>query len=259
MKKIQIYVACLFVLSMLVVPCSAFAFFGVDIGAGYWQQNPSGNFSYQALSPSDQLDLQNDLYYDKQNKPFFRAKVELPLILPNIYFMATPMKFDGSGPISRTINFGGESFPANVSIDSTLKLDHYDLALYYPLPFLKTATAGILSVELGLDARMFDFEGSLSEPASNLTASDKQTFYIPMLYAAIIVKPIDLLSIELEARASSYGSNHYYDYIGRLRINPIPLIFIGGGYRAEEVKVDESDVLADIKFKGPFVEAGFSF
>jgi hypothetical protein len=80
-----------------------------------------------------------------------------------------------------------------------------------------------------------------------------------MIYAGIIVKPIDLLSIEFEARGISYGSNHYYDYIGRLRVNPIPLVFIAGGYRSESVKIDESDVLADIKFSGPFIEAGVHF
>ena len=80
-----------------------------------------------------------------------------------------------------------------------------------------------------------------------------------MIYAGIMVKPIDLLSIEVEGRGIAYGSNHYYDFIGRLKVNPIPLVFIGAGYRSESIKIDESDVLADIKFAGPFVEVGVSF
>jgi hypothetical protein len=63
---------------MLVIPCRAFAFFDVEVGVGYWQQTPSGNLSYNALTAADQLDLKDDLYYDTQNKPFVRAKIELP-------------------------------------------------------------------------------------------------------------------------------------------------------------------------------------
>ena len=37
------------------------------------------------------------------------------------------------------------------------------------------------------------------------------------------------------------------------------LVFIGAGYRSESLKIDESGILADIKFAGPFVEVGVSF
>ena len=259
MKKIQLYIACLFVLSMLVIPCSAFAGFGVELGVGYWQQTPSGTLSYKALTPADQLDLKNDLYYDTQTKPFARAKIELPLILPNIYLMATPMNFEGSGPISRTISFGGKTYAANVPIESKLKLDHYDLALYYPIPLLKTATLNTLSIELGLNFQYLDFEGTLTQQSPYVTSSKSRSIYWPMIYAGVMVKPMDLFSIEFEGRGIAYGSNHYYDFIGRLRVNPIKLVFIGAGYRSESLKIDESDVLADIKFAGPFVEVGVSF
>jgi outer membrane protein len=244
---------------MLLIPCSAFAFFGAEIGVGYWQQTPSGNMSYKALTPDDQLDLKDDLYYDKQNKPFVRAKIELPLILPNIYFMATPMKFEGAGTISRSIKFGDQIFSTTAPVESKLKLDHYDLALYYPIPLLKTATLNTLSIELGLNFQYLDFEGTLAQPTLNVTSSKSRSIYWPMIYAGIVVKPIDLISIELEGRGIAYGSNHYYDFIGRLKVNPIPLVFIGAGYRSESIKIDESDVLADIKFVGPFVEVGVKF
>lgn len=262
MKRTHIYLVCLLVLAMVVIPYQAFAFFGADIGVGYWQQTPSGNLGYQALTPLDQIDLKDDLHFDKESKPFFRAKVELPLILPNIYLMATPMSFEGSGPISRTIHYGNETFSGTANFESKLKLDHYDVALFYPIPLLKTATLGKLNVDLGLNIRMIDFEGTITGPnVSGITtsASKSLTLYVPMIYAGIQVKPISAFSIEVEARGIAYGSNHYYDYIGRLRVNPIPLVFIGAGYRVETIKIDESDVLADIKFSGPFAEAGLSF
>jgi hypothetical protein len=47
-------------------------------------------------------------------------------------------------------------------------MDHYDVALYYSIPFLKTATLGIFNIEAGLNARIFDLSnviGKLRIPA----------------------------------------------------------------------------------------------
>ena len=89
--------AYLFVLSLLVVPCSAFAFFAMDVGVGYWRQTPSGTLELQTRSRrfTGDIDLKDDLNLDRETKPFVRIRAELPLILPNIYLMATPMPFEG--------------------------------------------------------------------------------------------------------------------------------------------------------------------
>ncbi|MGC1454277.1 MAG: TIGR04219 family outer membrane beta-barrel protein [Nitrospirota bacterium] len=260
-----LYVACLFVLSLLVVPCSAFAFFAMDVGVGYWRQTPSGTLNYKPVSGSGvvgDIDLKDDLNLGRETKPFVRIRAELPLILPNIYLMATPMQFKGSGTLTRSISYNNQQFAIGAPVDSKLKLDHYDLALFYPIPVLKTATGGKLNIDLGLNARKIDFEGTITGPNLALvttSASKTLSIYVPMIFAAVQVKPIDAFSIEAEVRGIAYSNSHYYDYIGRLRVNPIPLVFIAAGYRAETIKIDQSDVKADIKFGGPFVEAGLHF
>jgi len=259
MKRAHVYLVCLFVLAMLVVPYRAFAFIGLDVSVGAWQQTPSGTLDYKGAIATDKLDLENDLKYDDENKLLVRVKAELPLILPNIYLMASPMSFEGTGQKNVDFSYGGQTFDANVPFDSKLKLDHYDLALFYPIPLLKTATAGKLNVEFGLNARKIDFEGTINQPSSGLSASKKLTLYVPMIYAGVQVKPISAFSIEAEVRGISYSDNSYFDYIGRIKIKPIPLVYIAGGYRSETIKIDESDVDVDMEFKGPFVEAGLSF
>jgi len=259
-KKMPLYVACLFVLSLLVVPCSAFAFFALDVGVGYWRQTPSGTLNYKPVSVPGvigDIDLKDDMNLGRETKPFARIRAELPLILPNIYLMATPMQFKGSGQLTRSISYNNQTFAATSTIDSKVKLDHYDVALFYPIPVLKTATGGKLNVDLGLNARKIDFEGTINNGIVN--ASKNLSIYVPMIFAGIQVKPIDAFSIEAEIRGIAYSNNHYYDYIGRLRINPVPLVFIAAGYRAETFKIDHSDVKADIKIGGPFVEVGLSF
>jgi outer membrane protein len=259
MRKIQLTFACIFVLTMLAVPSRAFALFGLDAGVGYWMQTPSGTMQYQPITGTvGAIDLKDDLNFDTQNRPFVRVKAELPLILPNIYFMATPMSFDQTALVTRPISFGGQTFgTVGVPVDSKLKLDHYDLALFYPIPLLKTATLGKLNVEFGLNARQINFEGTIS--GGGRTGSKSLTLFVPMIYAGVQVKPISLFSIEAEFRGIAYGENHYYDYLGRVKVNPIPLVYIAGGYRAETLKIDAQDVKADIKFGGPFIEVGVSF
>jgi hypothetical protein len=80
-----------------------------------------------------------------------------------------------------------------------------------------------------------------------------------MIYLGAQLKPVKYLSLEAEARGIAYSSNHYYDLIGRLKVQPIGPVFIAGGYRYEDVKIDQSDVKAKITFQGPFLELGIVF
>jgi len=259
MKKHSVLVLFVLSLAVIVLPSQAFAFLGLEAGVGYWQQTPSGTLDYKGTSLTDNLDLKSDLNYEKKSNPFVRIKAELPLILPNIYIMATPMSFDGTGTKNVSFNYGGQTFSANTAIQSKVKLDHYDLAFFYPIPLLKPATVGVLNAELGLNIRKIDFQGTISQDTLSLSASKSLSLYVPMIYVGVQVKPTSTFSVEIEGRGIAYGANHYYDYMGKLKIMPIGPLYVSGGYRAETIKIDQSDVKCDIKFAGPFVEAGLFF
>ncbi|HTG00075.1 MAG TPA: TIGR04219 family outer membrane beta-barrel protein [Nitrospirota bacterium] len=259
MKYLSRFLLLLTVTVLFMLPYRAFAFFGAEVAVGEWWQSPSGTIAYKPVTSIDDIDLKNDLKYDTKARPYFRAKVELPVVLPNVYLQYTPMSFEGTGSKDVNFHYGGTTFQANVPTQSKVKLDHTDLALYYPIPLLKTATLGKLNAELGLNVRQIKFEGSISQSTAGLSASKDLTIYVPMIYAGVQIKPVSLFSLEAEIRGIAYGSNHYYDYLGRLKVNPIPVVFIAGGYRAEDLKIDASDVKAGIKFSGPFIEAGVSF
>ena len=133
MKRAHFYLVCMFVLSLFIVPSPALALFGLDAGVGYWMQTPSGTLTYKPVAGTvGDVDLKDDLGFDTENKPFVRVKAELPLILPNVYLMFTPMSFEQTGRLARSISFGGTSFNASATVDSKVKLDHTDLALFYP-------------------------------------------------------------------------------------------------------------------------------
>jgi outer membrane protein len=259
MKRIQYYFVCLFILSVITVPCRAFAL-GLEAGVGYWKQNPSGTLEYNpagTATAADSLDLKNDMNLGSKSRPFVRVKAELPLFLPNVYFMATPMSFEGTGTKNVNFTYGNQTFNGNVPIQSKVKMDHYDFALYYT--FLDKLTLDIVHLDLGLNARAMKFEGTISQNSLGRTASKDLSLYIPMAYVGLQVKPIKAFSIEAEARAIAFGGNHYYDLIGRLKVMPVGPLFIAAGYRSETIKIDTNNVKTDIKFAGPFAEVGVTF
>ncbi|TAL26730.1 MAG: TIGR04219 family outer membrane beta-barrel protein, partial [Nitrospirae bacterium] len=178
---------------------------------------------------------------------------------PNIYLMASPMEFEGNGSKNINFTFGDKTFTNNVPFSSKLQLDHYDIALFYGLPFLKTATAGKLNAEIGLNARMIDFKAEISQPTTNKSESKSLNIWMPMIYVGAQLKPVKRFAVEAEARGIAYSGNHYYDIIGRLKVKPVGPLFIAGGYRYEDIKIDESDIKANLKFRGPFIEAGVEF
>ena len=254
MTRILVVGGILFLLTAFWVPETTPAA-GLEVAVGGWRQDPSGDIGYKG----EKLSVENELKYNSENKLFGRAKIDLPLWLPNIYLMVTPMKFDDEGSKSINFTFGDKTFTANVPFTSSIQADHYDICLFYGLPFLKKATFGKLNAELGLDGRIIDFKARIDQTATGIVESKSLTLLVPMVYTGIQFRPIKFIGAEVEARGIAFSSNHYYDLIGRLKIMPFRPFFISGGYRYESIKIDERDVKATLKFKGPFIETGIEF
>ncbi len=256
MKKLGLAISILTLLFFVPQVASAIS---LEASIGGWKQDPSGNISYKGES----LDVEDELRYDSKTKVFGRIKIETPLVLPNIYLMATPMKFEEDGSRSINFTFGDTTFDVTAPFSSKVQLDHYDIAFYYNLPLIKTATLKKLNIELGLNARIIDFEGEVSGQDTStglqVTESKSLTLPIPMLYVGFQLNPIKLIAFEAEARGIAYSSNHYYDLIGRVKIRPLGPLFISGGYRYEDIKIDKNNVKADFKLQGPFIETGVEF
>jgi outer membrane protein len=255
MRKSVLLISLIFMLS---IPTISYAF-GIEIAGGAWYQSPQGNLSYDKISSDDNLDLEDDLNYDDKWQPLGRVKIDMPLLIPNIYLMYTPMKWDEKGQKDVNFNFGGETFNANVDFDSKLKMNHLDVALYYGIPLIETATLDILNIDLGLNARLFDFEAEIKQDATDLKESESYLVPIPMLYAGMQIKPFDLIALEFEGRGIGYRSDYYYSLIGRFKMKPFGPVFAAAGYRFDKLDIDYQDVEVDGKFHGPFVEIGLEF
>jgi len=237
-----------------------------EASVGAIQQKPSGYVSYKPTSDADKIDIKNDAHVGDKTKPWAKFKFEHPIpIIPNIKLAYMPMKFDGSGVLSRSIKWGNHTYNADYSL--SVKLDRVDTTLYYNLPFINTATAGKLDVELGLNVRTIMFDGKLNGTATGQKVSESKsiTLPIPMGHLAAEIKPINQVSLLGEFNYISYNKDTYYDYTAGLRLNSHGLIstplkpFIEVGYRYEKLKLDEKDVKTDLKIKGGYALVGVRF
>ncbi len=240
-----------------------------EISVGAIQQKPSGYASYKPLSDiRDRIDLKNDARIEDKTQPWARLKFEHPIpIIPNIKLAYMPVKFEGSGRLTQDIRWGDFTFQANTDFNLSVKLDRVDATLYYNLPFIKTATAGKLDIEFGLNVRTITFEGKLDGTTTapgnpRVSESASITLPIPMGHLAAEIKPINQLSLLGEVNYIGYSKNAYYDYRAGLRLSPVraPLKpFVEVGYRSEKLKIDEKDVKTDIKMGGAYALVGIKF
>lgn len=256
MMKKNILLFCL--IFILAIPAISFAW-GLEFAGGAWYQQPSGDMSFDKSTHEDDLSLENDLNYDDKWKAFGRLIIDAPLFFPNIYLMYTPMKWDETGSKDVNFKFGDEEFQAGVDFDSELKLNHFDVGLFWGLPFINTATADVLNIDLGLNVRLMDVKAKIQQKDLDLKESVTYFLPLPMLYTGVQIKPFKYVALEFEGRGIGWSSNYYVSLIGRLKVKPYGPLFVAGGYRYDYIKIDYDDLEIDTKFQGPFAEAGFEF
>jgi outer membrane protein len=235
--------------------------FGVDVSVQGEQITPSGNLGYKAQGfPSNRLSLQDDLGFDKVNTMTARIRVEWPIpLIPSIYLQATPLKFSGSGARSASFQYGDRVFSAAVPYSTSLKLDHYDFGIFYGVPFLKTATNGILDVDWGINLRVVDYKAEVLQPTTGLSESKSQTVPVPMGYLGLRVSPIDPVTVYGELRGIGYADNRYVDLAAGAKVKVFMFAYVGAGYKYQNFKINYADVDSDLRFGGPYAEVGVSF
>ena len=230
----------------------------IETSVGYMNHDPSGYLQYKG----DRADLKDTFGLGKKGKPFARAKIELPVV-PNLYLQYIPMSFTGEK--NTNVNYGGVSFTNNLKTE--VKLDHYDVGLYYNIPIgwvTSIGTLGTVSVdpEIGINVRVLNFKGTVTGTTSlggSQTVSKTLNVPVPMGYVGLGIN-VPFVSLIGELRYIAYKGNKYYDIVGEARVKPVPLVFIGIGYREENVKLEDvSAVYSDIKIKSLFANVGVSF
>ena len=234
------------------VVASAAILADIEVAGTVWMESPSGDLGYEG----DLLDVEGDLGFGEETRIGGRIKADIPL-LPELSLMYTPQSYDETSVISRTFQFGGETYSASDEVSTELTLDHLDLAVAFGIPFLETATLDTLSVKLGLDLRYYQFDAELVQGATR--ESKDLDLVLPMVYGFFRFTPMEALSFEVEGRGITFDGDSAVSLMGRVRYQAMGPIFASVGYRSDMVDVDKDDVRIDTTFEGPFFEVGVKF
>jgi hypothetical protein len=68
-----------------------------------------------------------------------------------------------------------------------------------------------------------------------------------------------MLRADARVTGISYSGNHLFEGDIYASFSPLPFVSIQGGYRLIDLKIDEDDIEATLKLKGPYVGAQLSF
>lgn len=223
---------------------------GVRVSAGMWSYEPTGDIRNSSIE-SNTFNLKSDLGMndDETFQGFLYIEHPVPL-LPNLRLGVTDLKLTGNGTTSGQ-TWNGTPIPAgNVATDADLS--HTDIGLYY-----QVWDTGF-DFDLGVNAKLFDgtvtLTGDSGPPA---TSSFNET--IPMLYLHLGIPLVAGFSIAGDLSASGYQGNNFNDTLIRVRWDSDYVVGVELGYRSMLIDYSDGDEFADVKIKGPYLNATLKF
>jgi hypothetical protein len=228
---------------------SASGMLGIELKAGAYFQNLSGNLSIgnpsgilpTKITPSD-IGLET-----AKTEPAF--KVGLFVLYDNeISFSYIPYEYSGSRTLSQNINFNGTAYNANT--DVTSKLDLYSYKMFYTrdFEFDRYVTFG-----LGLGVDVITAKAQLD--SSYASESRNINLPVPLLGAKIKISPTKEISVTGKFEGFSIGQDGYYYHASAgVNYDVVGPLSVYADYLYDKVHVDYNDVDGSLVFDGP--EAG---
>ena len=218
----------------LALPFSAQAdIIGVTAGAYSWNQDWSGDLRGEQTG-DDKIDLEDDLGFGDERANSIYVALEHPIpILPNIRLASTEMEISETSTISRAFNYDGQTYTANSQVNSDIDLSHIDATLYYEI------LDNVVSLDVGLTARMFDGDATISDSSQTGTAKIDAT--IPLLFVGARVDlPLTGLYATGEIHGLSIDGNSIMDT--KLGIGyEIGIVALEAGLRSFDIDVEGDD------------------
>ncbi|GAB4168478.1 MAG: hypothetical protein Tsb0017_27420 [Geothermobacteraceae bacterium] len=230
----------------------------VAVKAGYLMLSPEGKVAVDQLSINDQIDLETDLGFDDSENYFVEAAVQFGDFRFGLAYV--PLEFEGTGVLTRSINFNGQTFDANAATTSDVTIDLLDAGLTW---YLVNVDDLPVRVQVGpeLSVKVVQAEATLRGEVGGLAATETESVDapVPTIGARARIGFSDLLSVTGRVGYLEYDDNSLLDADAQVEFSPIPMVGIFGGYRYLDVDVDEQGVFIDATFSGPYAGAFVRF
>jgi len=221
----------------------------VEMGAGVWQQTPTG---YAERSDGDGV-LSLDGKYTSSEKDSSEAYMWLlvkhPLpIIPNLRLEYVSVNDEGT----TTGSVGVYEIPT--SAKTIIETKQYDIIPYYNI----LDNTAWITLDLGLDFKVMESTVDVKPTVGFVGYSDTETVVVPLVYARGRVEiPTTNIGIETDLKAISYDGNTMYDVRAKVDytfdISPVIQPGLEVGYRMQKLKVDDgSDAQVDLEYAGVY-------
>ncbi|MDT8419685.1 MAG: hypothetical protein RQ754_04585 [Desulfuromonadales bacterium] len=243
MKFLSIWLA---VALLVFSAAAAFADEMVSLKVGYQTLSPGGTFSGDSGGLETSIDMDDDIDFDDSQE--VTAEIALQLGNSRLSFNYLPISFAGTGVGDFTFN--GQDFSGSVKGD--VSADIYDISYSYNLLNLDDLPTRL---QLGFEVavKIIEGEASLSETSTTVEESVSGTAPIPTLGLRTRVALADFIGLIGRVGYMEYDDNSFVDAEAQLEFSPFPMTGIYAGYRIFDLEVNESDLLLDVDFSGPYL------
>jgi hypothetical protein len=224
---------------------------------GYLKLRPKGDFAVSGGGlQGTSVDMDDDLGFDDSENYLVEGAMKFGSF--RIFAAYMPVKFSGDGELTQDINFNGETFIAGSQVDSDVDIKLYQAGLAWylvdvddlpvRLQFGPELTAIYIDADLNMQENVFNIQESASAGVPVATIGLRGRLALG-----------DYLGVVGRVGYLDFKDNSFLDADVQVEISPLPMIGLFAGYRYLDVDVDESDVVINATFEGPYAGAMIRF
>ena len=249
MSKLRMIICCALLVFMAL---PAFADEIVSAKLGYQSLAVSGTLAGNQNGIGTQVDVENDL--NLADSEDMTAEIALQLGRSRLSLGYLPLEFAGTGQMTVTGAYNGQTFNLNDVVQTKVKLTIYDVGYTFNLLNLDDLP---IRVQFGpeLAVKVVDAEVDFVDAAAGINEHDSATIPVPTLGGRARIGLSDFIGIVARIGYMEYDGNSFMDAEAQVEFSPLPFVGVYAGYRAFSLKVDESDLAVDVDFSGPFAGA----
>ncbi|MDX8394018.1 MAG: hypothetical protein R8K21_05455 [Mariprofundales bacterium] len=248
---ITLAIACVFATTAAISTANADEMFSAKLG--FYNMTASGllagSLNTVAGPLPTKIDVSNDLNLDNSGQ--IGGEVAINLGDSRLSLEYVPMDFSGTGVISQPITFNNATFTVNSTIETQLKMDMFDIGYTYYLVNMDDVPT---RVQFGIDValKVVNVDASLTELTTNKMEAVSTTVPIPTMGVRGRIALADFLGVIGRVGYLGYGNNSFLDTDIQVEFSPLPMMGVYAGYRYMSLKIDITDIFADLRFSGPY-------
>lgn len=235
----------------------AYADENISFKAGYVKMAPEGDIAVSAGDVTGTtVNIEDDLGMDGEDGYFAEAALQFDDF--RLFAGYLPINFSGETILTKEVSFNGETFANNSRVKTDVEINIYEAGLAW---FMVNVDDAPVRVQFGPEAavKYVDVSLNMQDTASPLGTSESVSVAVPTIGARLRVAIADYLGVVGRASYMEYNDNSFMDVDTQVEFSPVPMLGIYAGYRYLDIDVNESDVLIDATFSGPYAGAMVRF